>query len=119
MLASAASLPFDNDSFDRVVSCMTFHEVRDAKDKTDSLAEALRVLRPGGRFAFVDPFADERVYGSRVRARSTLIAAGAEVDAERPLTEIFGLGFPMNLPQVLGHAVLITGTKSNRNEETA
>ncbi len=44
---SAADLAFPDASFDTVVSCLTFHEVRDAPDRADAVAEALRVLRPG------------------------------------------------------------------------
>jgi SAM-dependent methyltransferase len=55
---NAAALRFAEGEFGRVVSCLTFHEVRDARDKTVSIAEALRVLEPGGRFAFVDLFDD-------------------------------------------------------------
>jgi ubiquinone/menaquinone biosynthesis C-methylase UbiE len=44
----AASLQFDAAAFDVVVSCLTFHEVRDVTDKSLVIAEALRVLCPGG-----------------------------------------------------------------------
>jgi len=41
---SASRLPFAEAAFGRVVSCLTFHEVRDVADKTVSVAEALHVL---------------------------------------------------------------------------
>jgi ubiquinone/menaquinone biosynthesis C-methylase UbiE len=61
--ASASSLPFEDKSFDAVVSNLTFHEVRDTKDKVELIREALRVLREGGSFSFQDLFLLERTYG--------------------------------------------------------
>ncbi len=61
--ASAAALPFVDDSFAAVVSNLCFHEVRDARDKREVLREALRVLRPGGAFAFQDLFRSKGAYG--------------------------------------------------------
>ena len=91
---------------------MTFHEVRDVSDKTASLAEALRVLEPGGRFAFVDLFDDPGFYQSRDRVLDALRDAGGDIESVRRLTELFEFGFPMNLGKVLKHAVIVTGTKS-------
>src|SRR5689334_22376242 len=61
---SGAALEFPDDHFDLVVSCLTFHEIRDVGSKADGVVEALRVLRPGGRFAFLDLFGDPEFYGS-------------------------------------------------------
>ncbi len=47
---SAARLPFDDSSFDLVISSFVYQLV---PRLTDALAEALRVLRPGGRLGFV------------------------------------------------------------------
>ncbi|MEZ4769686.1 MAG: class I SAM-dependent methyltransferase, partial [Caldilineales bacterium] len=57
--ASAASLPFDDNLFDAVVSHFVFHEVADVPDKRNVVKEALRVLRPGGSFSFQDLFLDK------------------------------------------------------------
>jgi len=54
--ASASELPFDDDSFDLVVSNMTFHEVKDSNNKYDVVKEALRVVKKGGYFVFQDLF---------------------------------------------------------------
>ena len=43
------ALPFDDASFDLVVSNLALHNVPDAADRVGALAEALRVLRPGTR----------------------------------------------------------------------
>lgn len=60
---SAASLPFPDATFDLVVSNMVLHEVRDQRDKRALIREALRVLKPGGRFALQDPFRMRALYG--------------------------------------------------------
>lgn len=62
--ASAARLPFEDGTFDVVVSNLVFHEVRDAADKTLVVKEALRVLRRGGCFVFQDLFKLKRLYGA-------------------------------------------------------
>jgi len=62
--ASAAKLPFEDGAFDAVISNLTFHEVRDVKDKQELVREALRVVKKGGKFAFQDLFLWKAVYGS-------------------------------------------------------
>jgi SAM-dependent methyltransferase len=109
---SASRLPFSTGEFGRVVSCLTFHEVRDVPDKTASLAEALRVLAPGGRFAFVDLFDDRGSYAGRNRALGVIVDAGGEVESAQKLSEIFEFRFPLNLARALKYAVIVTGTKS-------
>jgi SAM-dependent methyltransferase len=109
---SASRLPFPDGAFTRAVSSMTFHEVRDVADKTASLGEALRVLEPGGRFAFIDLFDDPRFYGGRERVLDAVRDAGGEIESVRRLTEIFDLRFPMNLGKALKYAVIVTGMKS-------
>lgn len=111
---SASRLPFPDGAFTHVVSSLTFHEVRDVADKTASLADALRVLEPGGRFAFVDLFDDPGFYQGRERVLDAVRDAGGEIESVRKLTEIFDLEFPMNLGKVLKYAVIVTGTKSPR-----
>ncbi len=60
----AASLNFPDATFDVVVSNLTFHEVKMVKSKIEVLQEALRVVKPGGNFVFIDYFYDERYYGN-------------------------------------------------------
>lgn len=59
----AAKLDFEDAFFDGAVSNFVFHEVRSAKDKRDVVREALRVIKPGGAFAFQDLFGQKKVYG--------------------------------------------------------
>lgn len=49
--ADATALPFPNESFDTVVSCLMLHHVIDWER---AVAEIARVLRPGGTFAGYD-----------------------------------------------------------------
>lgn len=52
-VASAASLPFEDGSFDVVVSRLVFHHLT-GELKIQALAEAHRVLGPGGRLLIAD-----------------------------------------------------------------
>ena len=61
--ASASALPSEDGTFDLAVSNLTFHEVSDTKDKREVLREALRVVKPGGKFVFQDLFVWEAIYG--------------------------------------------------------
>jgi len=63
--ASASNLPFKDEDFDLVVSCLTFHEVEDTPNKIDVIQEALRVLKSGGQFIFLDLFLDEKIFGNK------------------------------------------------------
>ncbi|MCW3988768.1 MAG: class I SAM-dependent methyltransferase [Candidatus Bathyarchaeota archaeon] len=56
--ASAVDLPFGDGEFDAVLSNFVFHSIR-SQDRTQLIAEALRVLRDGGSYAFQDLFNDE------------------------------------------------------------
>ena len=62
--SSAASLPFEDKTFDMVVSNLVFHEVRDVRDKSKLIQEALRVVKSQGRFVFQDLFLWKQVYGN-------------------------------------------------------
>jgi SAM-dependent methyltransferase len=46
---SGASLPFDDDSFDLVLSVATLHHIGDPEDVRRTLSEMVRVARPSGR----------------------------------------------------------------------
>jgi ubiquinone/menaquinone biosynthesis C-methylase UbiE len=52
--ADARELPFEDDSFDVVVSNFVVHEMNTSADRARMLQEMARVLRPGGRLALID-----------------------------------------------------------------
>jgi SAM-dependent methyltransferase len=108
---SVSRLPFSNGEFDRVVSCLTFHEVKDADNKNVSIAEAIRVVADGGRFAFVDLFDDTKIYGSRECVLAAIRDAGGRIEEQTVLSAALPLRWPMNTPKVLRYAVIISGTK--------
>jgi ubiquinone/menaquinone biosynthesis C-methylase UbiE len=109
---SASCLPFSDGDFRRVVSSLTFHEVRDVAVKAASIAEALRVLEPGGRFAFVDLFDDPVFYDGRDQVLKTIQRAGGEVRSAGSLSELLELHFPLTMAKVLKYAVIVSGIKT-------
>lgn len=59
----AGRMGFEDNSFDGAVSNFVFHEVKSQPDKRQVVREALRVVKPGGRFVFHDLFLEEKLYG--------------------------------------------------------
>lgn len=109
--ASASALPFPDESFDLVVSNLTFHEVKDIQDKRQLLREALRVLKKGGRFAFQDLFLMKRIYGNTDDLVQSLKVYGA---TEAALTETCEASFiprTLKLSFMVGTMGLISGRK--------
>jgi len=51
--AMSFDMPYENKSFEVVVSCLFFHHLT-TKDKNRTLSEVTRVLRPGGRLIVCD-----------------------------------------------------------------
>lgn len=106
----AAKMPFVDGLFDAAVSNFVFHEVRSQPDKHALVLEALRVLRPGGAFAFQDVFFDRRVYGdieTFVAALRPHVSEIHFVDTRKP---DYAPGF-LNTRMVLGNMGLIWGRK--------
>jgi ubiquinone/menaquinone biosynthesis C-methylase UbiE len=54
--ADITDLPFDDASFDVVVSSLVVHNIPGADNRAAAISEAARVLRPGGKLALVDIF---------------------------------------------------------------
>jgi arsenite methyltransferase len=50
----ARHLPFEDNSFDVVVSSLVIHNIRDRAGRDEAVREIARVLRPGGRIAIHD-----------------------------------------------------------------
>ncbi|GIF46240.1 hypothetical protein Afe04nite_07790 [Asanoa ferruginea] len=98
-------------SFDVVVSCLTFHEVGDLESATGALVAALRVVGPGGRFAFLDLFGDPGHYPSPDGVREAIEGAGGTIEEFGGLADALPLPFPLRHPKVLGHALLVVGSR--------
>lgn len=110
----AAHLDFPDASFDAVVSVMCFHEVRAASGATlhgplRAVVEALRVLRPGGRFVFVDRFADKAAFDQA--GLDTALRQAAQL-AREDLVSTFGIPWPLKTRRSLGPVQLLSGEKA-------
>lgn len=106
----AAKLDFMADTFDAAVSNFVFHEVRSQKDKHALVLEALRVLKPGGCFAFQDIFFAKSHYGdinAFVEALRPYVSEIHFVDTRHPSYAPKFLSSPI----ILGQMGMIYGRK--------
>ncbi len=94
------ALPFDDGSFDLVVSSLAIHNIPSADGRAAAVDEALRVLRPGGRLALAD-FRYVRDHAARLRD-------GGLVPTTRRLGWRFWYGGPW------AGTTLVTATKPQR-----
>jgi SAM-dependent methyltransferase len=109
--AGASALPFEDGRFDAVVSNLTFHEVKDAKDKREVIREALRVVKKGGKFTFQDLFLMKPTYGDPEDLVRTIKSWGIEkVEFIDTHDEAFIPG-PLKLAFMVGTIGIITGEK--------
>jgi len=109
--ASAEALPFDNESFDVVVSNLVFHEVMGVPDKRLLLKEALRVLKKGGLFVFQDLFLWRRVYGEVADLLGEIRAWGVERVDIVPTNDSDFIPQALKLPFMVGTIAIVHGTK--------
>ncbi len=65
--ADMRALPFDDGSFDVVVSSLAIHNVSGADERAKALREAARVLKKGGKLAIVD-IRNTRAYAAELEA---------------------------------------------------
>jgi len=86
--ADARSLPFASESFDILVSSLTFSNIPTAEGREEALSEAVRVLKGGGRMRIVDDRADRYV--------DTLRQAGCTEVTVRRLDWRTAYGIPGN-----------------------
>jgi len=109
--ASASALPFEDGSFDLVVSNLTFHEVSDTADKRQVLREALRMVKPGGKFAFQDLFLVEAIFGDPDELVSLVKSWGIrKVEFVRTCDEPF-IPALLKLPFMIGRIGILYGEK--------
>ena len=109
--ASASALPFADESFDAAISNLTFHEVRDIKDKRLVIKEALRVVRKGGCFAFQDLFLWKRVYGQLDDLMALIRSWGIEEVEFINTSDSEFIPKALKLPFMVGSMGIIRGRK--------
>jgi ubiquinone/menaquinone biosynthesis C-methylase UbiE len=107
----AAALEFANETFEGAISNLTFHEVRSVMDKRAVVQEALRVIKPGGTFAFVDYFYDEKYYGKIAEFESYLRNLGLSQFRYKPLQYALALPMLLRHPRIFGKVGIIYGRK--------
>jgi ubiquinone/menaquinone biosynthesis C-methylase UbiE len=87
--APAEELPFDDDSFDTVVSTMVICTVEDPER---ALAEIARVLRPGGQLLFIEHVRSDspRLARWQDRLHGAWYAFGDGCNCNRPILDLLG-----------------------------
>jgi SAM-dependent methyltransferase len=108
---SAVALPFDDGSFDVVVSNLVFHEVRGVSDKRLLIKEALRVLREGGQFVFQDLFLWKEVYGDPAALVAAIRSWGIERAELVPTNNCEFIPKALKLPFMVGTIAILRGRK--------
>lgn len=101
-VGEATALPFDDASFDAVVSTQVYEYVADMEK---ALAEVRRVLRPGGRVLILDTDWDSIVWRTSDRARMRRVLEAWDEHLADP-----------HLPQTLGNALEVAGLAVERVE---
>ena len=109
--ASAADLPFPDETFDLAVSNLVFHEVGSASDKRAVLREALRVVKKGGKFVFQDLFLWESLYGEADDLLAAVRSWGiTHVEFVKTCDEPF-IPSLLKLPFMIGKIAILYGEK--------
>ena len=109
--ASAAELPFENESFDVVLSNLVFHEVGDVKHKTEVIKEALRVLKKDGKFVFQDLFLWTKVFGNPEELLKAIKSWGIRDVKMINTNEMPFIPGILKLPFMIGTMSMIVGEK--------
>jgi ubiquinone/menaquinone biosynthesis C-methylase UbiE len=107
----AALLDFSDSTFDGAISNLTFHEVKSVPDKKLVLQEALRVVKSGGSFSFVDYFFDEKYYGSESELEKFLQGLNLTYFERKHLKDVIPLPAMLQHPKILGKVGIIFGRK--------
>ena len=107
----AASLDFTENVFDGAISNLTFHEVKSVMDKKFVVQEALRVVKSGGSFSFVDYFFDEKYYGKELEFEQFLNGLNLKHYERRRLQDVIALPVMLKHPKILGKVGIIFGNK--------
>ncbi len=107
----AALLDFTDNTFDGAISNLTFHEVNSVPDKKLVLQEALRVVKSGGSFSFVDYFFDEKYYGTEPEFEQFLKSLNLANFERKHLQDVLPLPMMLRHPKILGKVGIIFGKK--------
>jgi SAM-dependent methyltransferase len=107
----AALLDFSDSTFDGAISNLTFHEVKSVPDKKLVLREALRVVKAGGNFSFVDYFFDEKYYGTASELEHFLRGLNLAHFERKHLKDVIPLPAMLQHPKILGKVGIIFGMK--------
>jgi len=107
----AALLDFPDSTFDGAISNLTFHEVKSVPDKKLVLREALRVVKSGGRFSFIDYFFDEQYYGTASEFEQFLKGLNLAHYERKHLQDVIPLPAMLRHPKILGKVGIIFGKK--------
>jgi len=107
----AAQLDFASETFDGAISNLTFHEVKSVADKKSVLQEALRVIKSGGSFVFIDYFYDARFYGETLEFEKFLKSLNLAYFEYKPLRNLIAIPTLLNHPKILGKVGIIYGKK--------
>ncbi len=108
---SASALPFEDNSFDLVVSNLVFHEVHDVADKRTCIKEALRVLNPGGIFVFQDLFLLQAYFGTPEELMENVRSWGVNKVAFNPTHDQPFIPRIIKLPFMVGTMAILHGVK--------
>ena len=108
---SASALPYEDDSFDLVVSNLVFHEVQGVADKRTCIKEALRVLKPGGIFVFQDLFLLQAYFGTPEELMDTVRSWGINKVAFMPTHDQPFIPRIVKLPFMVGTMAILQGVK--------
>ncbi|HND49019.1 MAG TPA: class I SAM-dependent methyltransferase [Anaerolineales bacterium] len=107
----AALLDFADNAFDGAISNLTFHEVKSVADKKLVLREALRVVKTGGSFSFIDYFFDEKYYGTTSEFEQFLKELNLAHYERKHLQDVIPLPAMLRHPKILGKVGIIFGRK--------
>jgi ubiquinone/menaquinone biosynthesis C-methylase UbiE len=107
--ANAVSLPFEDGEYDLVISNFVFHSVRVA-NKIPLIKEALRVLKPGGSFAFPDLF-NKQFYGDMDIFYKELQSWGLKEFRFVDSADFVYIPIALRVEHMVGNAKILYGTK--------
>jgi ubiquinone/menaquinone biosynthesis C-methylase UbiE len=75
------------------------------------MKEALRVLKPGGGFVFLDLFMDEKIFGDEKELLNSLKKHGVSELKSYKLAKVMKLPKLLLNKKVLGNAMILIGRK--------